>query len=318
MATITEDDDDNVAAVQPGEGAEVDVENEPEARQEPEVEVVEDTGDERLSQSDESDDERPQRHRETAAERRARAKQAKDRDKRELEFQRKEIARMDALVSDLKKQQVVSSVTVLDSRIATAQAEADQFDRIFGAAITAQKGDDARRAAELRDAARNRAWDADQQKQQLIHNANQSVVKPVPYLDKAQAFMAANSWYNPNGNDEDSRLVTELDEAVSKEYIPTSDAYWNELQRRVKKNLPHKFGRAPRQEDDTQDDVQDTRQRKGPPTGGSSRSNSSTATQIKLSPERIAAMKEAGYWDDPKLHAKMVKKYSEYDRNSRG
>lgn len=317
MATIREDDDDNVTIVAPKEGAEVEVENDEGTQQEPQVEVIEDDGaDERIAQVDDSgDDERHERKRETASERRARAKQAKERDKRELEFQRRELSRMDALVNDLRKTQIVNSVTLLDSRISTAQAEADQYDRIFGAAITAQKGDDARKAAEIRDAARQRAWEADQQKQQILHQANQPVHKPVPYLDKAQSFMSANPWYNPNSTDEDSRIVTELDEAVSKEYIPTSDAYWNELQRRVQKNLPHRFKEGDTRQDD---DEADTRQRKGPPTGGSSRGNSSTATQIKLSPERVAAMKEAGWWDDPKLRAKMAKKYSEYDRNSRG
>lgn len=323
MGTLRDEDDDNVAAVEPREGAEVELEadKDTQAQKEPPVEVIEDDGaDARLSQADESDDDggQHQRRKESAAERRARAKLAKERDKKELDFQRRELARQDALIRDLQKGQTVNRVTELDNRMATANTEAETYDRIFGAAITAKNGEDARAAAAIRDAAKQRAWEAHQEKQQLIQQAQRPEVKPVPYLDKAQAFMAANPWYNPNSTDTDSRLVTELDEAVSKEYIPTSDAYWNELQRRVQKNIPHRFkDDASDDHDDT--DAQPTRQRKGPPTGGSSRSNSSTATQIRLSPERVAAMKEAGAWEDPVLRARMAKAYANYDKqNSRG
>jgi hypothetical protein len=321
LGTLTDDDDDdNVAAVPAKEGAEVEVENEADAKapKEADVEVIEETGqDERLSQADEDgehEDKRAERHRETAAERRARAKLAKERDKKELDFQRRELARQDALIKELQKGQTVSRVTELDNRISTAQAEAETYDQIFGKAITAKNGEDARAAAAIRDAAKQRAWEAHQEKERILAEANRPVQKPVPYLDKAQAFMEANSWYNPKGTDADSKIVNELDEAVSREYVPTSDAYWNELQRRVQKNLPHKF-----ESNDHDDDTPPTRQRKGPPTGGSSRSNSSTVTQILLSPERVAAMKEAGVWDDPVLRAKMAKSYANYDKqNSRG
>lgn len=326
MATLhDDDDDDNVAAVPAREGAEVELENEEGTQSEPEIEVVEDTGDERLSQQDEADDEgeqeRPRRQKESAAERRARARVAKERDKRELEFQRRELARQDALIKDLQKGQVVSRVTELDNRIATAQTEAEQYDVIFGRAITANKGDDARAAAAIRDAAKQRAWDAHQQKEQLLIEAKKPQVSAPPYQGLADEFMAANPWYDHSGRDADSRLVKEIDAAVAKEYIPTSPAYWKELQRRVQKNLPQHF-----QSNDDSDDEGDTqvtqsqpRTRKGPPTGGSSRSNSSTSTQIVLSAERVAAMKESGKWDDPKTRLRMAKQYANYDKqNSRG
>lgn len=319
MATLSDDDDDNVAAVPAKDGADVEVEQDDKKAKEPEVEVVEDDGKDVRTvdkEDDEHDDEpgeKHQRQRETAAERRARAKLAKERDKRELDFQKRELLRQDALIKQLQKGQTETRVTDLDNRIATANHEANQFDVIFGKAITAQKGDDAREAARLRDEARTRAWEADQEKRAIIAQAQKQPAPQVPYLDKAQAFMAANPWYNANGNDADSKIVTEIDNAVAKDYIPTSDAYWNELQRRVQKNLPHRFS-----EDDTADDTPPTRQRKGPPTGGSSRSNSSTSTQIRLSPERVAAMKEAGVWDDPVQRARMAKAYANYDKNTNG
>lgn len=317
MATLhDDDDDDNVAAVPAKDGADVEVENDTKAAKEPEVEVIEDDGaDERIAQSDEHDDATPRRQKESASERRARAKLAKERDKKELDFQRRELARQDALIKDLQKGQIVSRVTDLDTRIATAQKEADQFDRIFGQAISKQNGEDARTAAQLRDDAKNRAWQADQEKQQLIQQANRQPVKAPPYQGMAEQFMADNPWYDHDGKDEDSRLVKEIDAAVAKEYVPTSEAYWKELQRRVQKHLPQHF----ESEEGDDGEAQPVRKRGGPPTGGSSRGNSSTSTAIRLSPERVAAMKEAGAWEDPVLRARLAKRYAEYDKQkSRG
>jgi hypothetical protein len=316
VATIREDDDDNVSAVEPTEGADVDVEQDekPKAK-EPEVEVIEDDGsDERIATQDQDDDEdeKPRRHKESASERRARAKLAKERDKKELDFQRRELARQDALIRDLQKATTVNRVTELDNRIATAQNEASTYDSIHYKAIIAKNEQDAKAAADIRDAAKQRAWDAHQQKQQIIADANRPQPKAVPYLDKAQSFMSELPWYDVKGSDQDSRIVTDIDNEVAKEYVPTSDAYWNELRRRVKKNLPHRFEADTDEDGETQ---RDTRQRKTPPTGGSSRSNSSTSTQIRLSPERVAAMKEAGAWDDPVLRARMAKAYANYDKN---
>jgi len=209
----------------------------------------------------------------------------------------------------------VSRVTELDNRITTAQQEAETYDQIFGKAITAKNGDDARAAAAIRDAAKQRAWEAHQEKQSVIHQAKQQPAAAPPYQAFADKFMADNPWYDHSGRDSDSKIVNELDAQVAKEYIPTSEAYWNELQRRVQKNLPKRFESV---DDDDSREERPVAQRKqgGPPTGGSSRSNSSTSKQIQLSPERVAAMKEAGMWDDPKIRSKMAKKYANYDKDN--
>jgi hypothetical protein len=318
MATLHDDDDD---APPTTEGAEVEVENDADEKgtKEPIIDVIEDDGaDERIAQPEEQDDvdegEKPRRQKESAAERRARAKLAKERDKKELDFQRRELARQDALIKDLQKATTVNRVTELDNRIATAQSEAETYDQIFGKAITAKNGEDARAAAAIRDAAKQRAWEAHQEKLSVIQQSQRQPAAAPPYQGMAEEFMAANPWYDHSGRDADSRIVKEIDAQVAKEYIPTSPAYWRELQRRVQKNLPQHF-----QSDDNDDGEADVppvqRQRKGPPTGGSSRSNSSTSTQIRLSPERVEAMKQAGAWDDPVLRTRMAKAYANYDKN---
>lgn len=325
MGTLKNEDEDLDTT---NEGAEhVEVEEDKKVADKPDVEVVEgkadaDDADERINEQDEDDeDDKPQRRRETAAERRARAKLAKERDKRELNFQASEMRRMEAKLAELSRGQVVTRVSDLDNRITTALNEVQTFEQIRAKALEAKNGTDFNTADRLRNEAAQKANDAIAERNRLVAEAQKPVAKPLPYLDKAQKFMRDNSWYNPNSQDADSQLVREIDNEVAKEYVPTSDKYWEELQRRVKKHLPEKFGAQEDDEDDSHDEPAPAR-RKGPPTGGSSRSNSSTTTKIMLSPERVAAMKESGMWDDPVQRAKMAKKYAEYDRqaknNSRG
>jgi len=55
-----------------------------------------------------------------------------------------------------------------------------------------------------------------------------------------------------------------------------------------------------------------------PPTGGSSQTRGSSSSQtFTLSPDRVRAMKEAGYWEDPAKRQTMIKRYMEQDRNNK-
>lgn len=300
----------------------VELEQEPQARAEPEVEVIEDNGqqDERIAQSDD-DEPQHQRRKETAAERRNRAKEAKIRDKRELDFQRREMKRLEQQVHDLTQGQVVTRVTELDNRLASAQAEVVQWERVKAAAISKHEGADAVAADNYLNAAKDKYNQAQWDKQQVVAAAQQPRHTEVPFAGLMQEFLDANEWYDPKGVDEDSLIVKAIDNAVAQKYKPTDPAYWRELQKRVDARLGNDRQQS-RNDDSDEDDVDEpvvTRKRQGPPVGGSNRSNStggSGNTQIRLSPERVQAMKDAGLWDDPKVRAKMAKTYSEYDRNN--
>jgi hypothetical protein len=329
---IRENDGDEDADNETTTNAEnVEVEQEREERQEPEVDVVEASGDEqegdeRISQSDDSeDDRRPQRKKESAAERRQRAKEAKIRDKRELDFQRRELARMDRLVQDLTQGQVVTRVTELDSRISSAQAEVQQWDQVKARAITAKNGDDAVAADNLKAQAQQKLNEALWTKNQVVAQAQQPRQQEPPHAGLMKEFMDSNPWYDHNGGDEDSLIVKAIDTAVAAKYKPTDPRYWRELQQRVDARLGK--NRSESSADDQQDDDMDEpaprqRTRSGPPVGGSTRSNSGGGgggtVQIKLSPERVQAMKDAGLWEDPKVRARMAKTYAQYDKNNRG
>ena len=78
MGTLTENDDDNEISTDEG----VEIQEDTKAEAEPTVDVVED---ERLAADEGDADQQPQRHKETARERRERAKAAKERDKKPQE-----------------------------------------------------------------------------------------------------------------------------------------------------------------------------------------------------------------------------------------
>lgn len=283
------------------------------------------TSDEGEGDDDESHDDRSRR-RESAKERRERARQAKERDKQELAILRNTVAKQDARFKEIEQTLVVNKVTDLDARLATANQEYEQFDKIFGLAITAKNGEDARQAAKLRDEAKQRAWTLYNEKQAIIQQANKPATPAeVSYKDQAINFLKDKPWYNPAKGDEDSLVVEALDRALSKQMDPNDPNYWETLNRKVKERLPHKFSRQQSVSDAQDDDDQDyapvnTQRRKGPPTGGTNRSSGNgnrNPGQIVLPPEMVSAMKEAGHWDDPKVRQRVAKRYQDGLKNNR-
>jgi hypothetical protein len=336
---IRENDGDEDRDDQQQQGEETVEVQQDKRQQEPEdnIEVVEgsheqeDQGDERITQTDDEGEQRTQR-RETSAERRQRAKDAKLRDKRELEFQSRELKRLERTVQELTQGQIATRVTELDNRITSADAAVKQWDLVKARAITAKNGDDAVAADNLRSEALLKLQQANWEKQQIAQHVEQQRTAPRPDPNVEgfkKQFFDDNPWYHQDGLDEDSLLVKALDHAVAQQYRPNSQEYWAELQKRVDARIKGKSVQQNNDADDSDDGddgEQEVRQerntrRGGPPVGGSTRGNSAprgNATQIILSPERVQAMKDAGWWDDPAMRTKMAKKYSEYDRQNRG
>ena len=92
---------------------------------------------------------------------------------------------------------------------------------------------------------------------------------------------------------------------------PATEEYWDELDRRLQKRLPHRYN-----------ELRDEAPKKKPRqvvTGSSRESSvSRSGSSFVLSPERVRAIKEAGKWDDPAERNRMIQRYATYDRNNRG
>lgn len=111
----------------------------------------------------------------------------------------------------------------------------------------------------------------------------------------------------------DSRVAVKIDEALTEEgWDPTTPDYWDELDNRLTKYLPHRYNS---QNDDR--NTSSTRRPRMVVTGSGRESGTSAGgSEFRLSPERVRAIKEAGRWDNMEERKKMIRKYMEYDRQN--
>jgi len=134
---------------------------------------------------------------------------------------------------------------------------------------------------------------------------------PDPRLKKnAEEWISRNNWYDPNGNDTDSQIAIKVDESMLKDgWDPTDPDYWDELDNRLQKYLPHHYNGGERSSS--------RRPRSVVTSSGRESSRSAGGNEFRLSPERVRAIKEAGRWENPTEREKMIRKYAEYDRMNR-
>jgi hypothetical protein len=139
---------------------------------------------------------------------------------------------------------------------------------------------------------------------------------PNPNVQRhAQEWMARNSWYDPSSRDVDSKIAKQLDEALASEgFDPATPDYWDELDNRLQKYLPHRYTGAAdsgQQTNRPRNVVGSSGREAAASAGGTSRNS------FTLSPERVRAMKDAGAWDNPERRKHMIQKFMEYDRTHR-
>jgi hypothetical protein len=154
------------------------------------------------------------------------------------------------------------------------------------------------------------------QADQELRQPQQNVNVPDPDVQRQAAkWMNRNKWYNPNGGDGDSRVAKKIDELmVTQGWNPSDPDYWDELDSRLQKELPHRYN------DSNDTDTRDVRRPRNV-VGSAGREASaayggSNRTQFVLSPERVKAMKEVGAWDNPERKQRMIKQFIEFDRQN--
>lgn len=266
------------------------------------------------SNDDEGDDDERaairERRRLEKKERKERQQKAIGRDKVELNFLRQRNDELERRMANLESNSHKISISDIDRQLQEAVNEAETAERIIAKAVEAGNGEDVAKALKFRDQAIAKANQLNYAKQQATQQGQQ---RQQPAIDKAvehyaSEFMQSNSWYDPQGRDEDSAIVLAIDAKLAQEgYDPRSEEYWDELQTRIERRLPEKFAKQAKPA---------VRKPTGGPAVGSGREHAPTSTrkEIYISPERKAAMIEAGVWDDPVLRQRYAKRYAEYDR----
>lgn len=260
-----------------------------------------------------------ERRRQEKRERKLRQEEAKRRDKTELTFLQRRNEELERRFSQIEGKMKQSEISNIDAMIADATRRAELAEQVFAKAITAKNGEDASKAMQYRDQARAAVAQLTQRKayeQSLMQQqqARQADLPPARQVEMAQEFIREHDWYDPEGKDEDSAIVLALDAALVRQGLdPNSEEYWDELRDRVRKRLPEKF------ESKRNSERSDTGRPRGGPQIGSGRGDGGTSSgrrEVYISPERKAAMIEAGVWDDPVLRNKYIKRYMEYDRQN--
>lgn len=212
-------------------------------------------------------------------------------------------------VGSIQNANTGSQLAQIDQAIQQATNAAEHFKGVIAEAVSKQDGKTAAEATEYMLASRRRAEDLTTLKQNATRNM--TAPKPIdPVLAaKSQSFLAKNKWYGgPQSNDPDSKVLTTIDNSLAAEgWNPTTDAYWQELEKRAAKYLPHRMSSG-----------QLTPQPKPRnPTGGSSNSAGSGegGSSWTLSAERKQALQDAGLWDDQAKRKRAIKSYFEYDKH---
>lgn len=278
---------------------------------EDEAEAQEDEGDARLAESqDDEEDVSPNRKR--RQKRRELQRRAREKTERELAVLREQNDLMARRLAAVEGRAIANDEQVLDQRLQEALRDGQQAEQIMAKAIEAGNGEDAAAALRLRDQAYARAnqlFGEKQRTEQVKKQAAQPQADPrVTAL--AKEWLDANPWYDPKLGDEDSRVTKAIDETLLREgFNPRSVDYWHELTRRVSRRIG---GDA-----ETGEGGKSEGKRRPPPMGKTrEHAPKSTREEIWVTPERKAAMIEAGMWDDPKKRETMAKVYRDYDRKT--
>lgn len=197
----------------------------------------------------------------------------------------------------------------VDSRINEAADQYRYAERVLQDAVARGDGETVTKALRARDEAAMRVNELRSVRSRISEAPPQSEGPSGPdprVVANARSWFEDNDWVDPNGRDVDSAIVLAIDRKLAEQGLdPTTDDYWDELSEQVRKRFPDKYGSVPGKN-----------ARKSPPIGSGKAASSTSKTQVRVTPERKAAMQQAGYWDDPEMRRRMLKKYAEYDRNN--
>lgn len=207
-----------------------------------------------------------------------------------------------------------TDIAQLDHAIQQANRYAEEAKSRLSSAAEANDGKALAEANEVYYAARRRAEELGTLKERITQARPTQPAMDPGLVNQARAWMNRNNWYDPRGGDQDSRVVIALDQTLNEEgsYLPNTPEYWQELDARVKKYLPHRA--KPVQNNGDRSSV--TAGSSGPRIAGTGRDGGSSgaAGGFRLSPERVNALKDAGLWDDPKARERAIQRYRDYDK----
>lgn len=216
---------------------------------------------------------------------------------------------------------------------AMANQDPDDFEAALDARETAIRNVEAMKAQKSNlEAMLAGARQQPQQQRQEFQAAPRPAPLPVEVVNRVEDFADANPWYKPNDpNDLESQIILRVDDEVARAgFDPRTDAYWDEIEKRAARYLPHRFGETqpqnqrqesrpmPRQQQ------QQAPQRRGPMVAGGAQGNSpapQSSNRVMITPARKQAMVETGIIApdggviDRGRYNRLIAGYAQFDRD---
>lgn len=261
-----------------------------------------------------------ERRRQEKLERKQRAKEREERLKRELEGERTARQQLEQRLSVIERKATGAEMAQIDQAMNQMKTAYNHFKDQIRIGQEAGNGAMVADATEKMMLAQQRHAQLTNIKQAFLQQQQQPAPLNPSVVNHAQKFMEKNKWYRPDGADDDSAITRTIDNKLAAEgWNPATPEYWQELESRIKKYLPHRAGRATVQSDDNKG-TQQAQNKPRSPVGGSGREGSASVAPkgtFRLSAERVAALKDAGMWDDPKKREEAIKRFREYDKSQK-
>jgi hypothetical protein len=265
-----------------------------------------------------------------------------ERDQRELALLRTRNEQLERAHSQrlaaMESRQTQSDVLAIDGRISQAQANVREAETLFAQAVKSGDEGAIAEALRVRDELRDGLRQYEGAKQQTVQHAQarQREAAQPPAQDpmiarRAQDWQREHAWFDPAGRDEDSAIVKAVEGRLFGEgrLHPSTDAYWEEVDRRLAKRLPERYANGHGQDDEDDEPASRTRRvnghgksngaprrATGPTIKVGGRERTLVKGEVYIDEDRKEAMVEAGVWDDPVQRAKYLKSYQRYDREA--
>jgi hypothetical protein len=219
-------------------------------------------------------------------------------------------------LSDLERKTQYSELAQIDKQIEDENLRLEYAKMKISEAAQAGDGDAMVQAQEMMYDSREKLGRLSGVKNQFSRPAQQSQPAPDPRMQRhAAIWIERNAWYKPDLGDTDSRIAKSVDEELVKEgWNPTEADYWDELDNRLQKYLPHRYnGSAERNSSERKprNVVASSGREASASFGGSNRT-------FTLSPQQVSAIKEAGMWENIESRNRMIRRYAQQSRNMEG
>jgi len=230
---------------------------------------------------------------------------------------RRELASRDAVINDMKQRLDVidqkshgSEVAQLDAAIKQSAEAYHYFKGQIALGVQAQDGNAVAEAQEQMIIAQRKYEDFTNTKKAWQQNSQKTPPLDPRTAENGRKFIERNPWYANDNDSEDVDIAKAIDRRLHKDgWDPVTPQYWEELEKRLQKKLPHRYKKVYSQEKEVPRDRPNT-------VSGSDRESApnGSVSNFTLSSKRVQALKDAGMYNDRVLRDRMIKRYKEEDR----